>query len=272
MATSCNLNEYPVFDDADAFIAFDNTSMSVSESVGTISIPVTLASVAGIETTAAYSVTAGTAAESTNYSLVDPTGVLSFDSENRTAYVELNIVDLAGEFTGDVKFTVELTNSGSVNFGSSSVCTVTIVDNDHPLSSIIGTYYAAEPNSYFYGNGYPVTLTLEKDETDVSIVWITGLADYGETFYGTVNEDCTEIYLPLGQESTETYYGAFVLEACDADLNTVSSGNWVLTITESGSSVTLSNDLESAAFAMTGVYEGSYWDVYMPPFSAVKID
>ena len=41
---SCNLNEYPEFDNADAFVAVQQTSASIAENGETLSIPVMLTS------------------------------------------------------------------------------------------------------------------------------------------------------------------------------------------------------------------------------------
>ncbi|MFI3265487.1 MAG: Calx-beta domain-containing protein [Rikenellaceae bacterium] len=274
MATSCNLNEFPTFNDDDAFVAFDSTSVSVSETKGSVIIPITLASVEGIETTIAYTATDGTAVAGVNYDLADPTGILSFDSETRTAYIEMSIYNLEGEFTGDLSFTIDITNTGSVDAGASSTCTVTITDEDHPLAAIIGTYYTA-PDSYFYGTAYTWNFTLSKDETDTSLVWITGLVDYDDVFYGTVSDDKTELYVPLGQTAVSIYYsgyGPFTLYGCDADVNVVTSGNMVFKIDYSGSAITLTSEDMGPAVTMGGDYEGYYWDVILPPFSGVKID
>ena len=47
---SCNPNEYAKFDDKDAFVAFGGATYSINENGGVLEVPVTLASVKGIET------------------------------------------------------------------------------------------------------------------------------------------------------------------------------------------------------------------------------
>ena len=46
VAFSCSdLNDYPAFEDSKSFAAFDVSSVSVNENAGTVSIPVTVASI-----------------------------------------------------------------------------------------------------------------------------------------------------------------------------------------------------------------------------------
>ena len=72
-ASSCNLNEYPVFNDDDAFVAFDDESRSFDEPLTAgatvqVEVSVTLASVAGISTDVVYDAVSGTAVEGSSSS------------------------------------------------------------------------------------------------------------------------------------------------------------------------------------------------------------
>ena len=131
VAVSCDLNKTPVFDDADAFAAFDVTAVTVNEDAGTVSIPVTIASVNPMAATISYTVEDGSAKAGTNYSLVDESAVLVFDGENRTRNIEININNV-DEYTGNLSFTVRIISAGSLKVGAESECTVTIADLNHP--------------------------------------------------------------------------------------------------------------------------------------------
>ena len=154
---SCDVNKPDIFDDANAFVAFDNETMSIDEvmdGTSTLTVPVTLASVAGIEESVSFRLVDGTAEEGVNYELLTTSGVLNFNAENRTQNIEISIL-YDGEYTGNLTFTIEFVNTGSVNQGAENTCTVTIVDSDHPLAPLFGTYT-------FSGNNYwdgPVTWT-----------------------------------------------------------------------------------------------------------------
>jgi len=219
---SCNKNEAPVFDDAKAFIAFSKTSTTISEDADTISIPVSLASVAGLEGSVTFKVVADTVTkvvgsdtiklypkDSVNYVILTEGGTLKFDKNNRTQ----NIV-VAGvycpDYTGDLSFRIIL-ESKTQQLGYAKECTVVISDIDHPLTSILGAY-TAETTSSAYQN--PWTMTFYKDEKDDHMVWIdnifanSGWSDATTRIYGNVKEEggaLTSIVIPLGQTVEYTY-------------------------------------------------------------------
>lgn len=201
-AFSCSkLNETPVFDAAESFVAFDKASVVIAENGGVVSLPVSVASIDPTAVTVAYEVVDGTAAAGTNFSLADASATLVFDGTARSANIEINVVDIAGKFTGDLTFTVNLVSAGSLKIGANSSCTVTISDLDHPLLDILGLY-TAKGESYFNG---PATWDAEfiKDATDITKVWMRGLAPGfaypTDLIYGTVSEDHNTITVPIGQ-------------------------------------------------------------------------
>lgn len=214
LLTSCELNEIPKFNEDDAFASFGKTSVEISEQGGTLAIPVILASVEGISTTVTYKIVDGTAKSGTHFSPVDGSATLSFDANNRTSNILININDLSGLYTGDLNFTVELLNSPDVSIGSDNVCSVTINDEDHPLAAILGDYNASG-ESYFNGPEQ-WTISLLKDPDDESIVWIDNLVNGGSNLavYGVVNSEMTEIKVPAGQRIAESSsYGFIELKA-----------------------------------------------------------
>ena len=217
MLASCDKNEPNVFDDKDAFVAFDAVSVSYNEDYSnegaTFKIPVTLASVKGLEETVKFEIVTPeqkAAVAGVNYELVTTTGVLSFDAEHRTQYIEFKTMP-DGEYTGDLKFSVKLLESETLAVGSESECTVTICDIDHPLTFMLGSYTATGVN---YWNG-PVTwtMTFYKDAEDDHKVWIDNLfqvdnwAAEDTRYYGIVSDDNTTLNIPFGQTS-EYIYGA----------------------------------------------------------------
>ena len=206
---SCNLNDYPTFQESDSLVAMDKSAIIVDETVGTISIPVTIASIDPIKTAVTYEVVENTAQLGTDFTLEDDSAVLSFDGKERTKYI---VVDI-GRYTGDLSFTINLLSAGkTLNLGANASCTVKISDLDHPLGSILGSY-TAKANDYF-GGGATVTwtLTMYKDDVDTKVVWIDGITAYfAEKYpsadfrvYGNVSADLTTISIPLGQVLPET--------------------------------------------------------------------
>jgi hypothetical protein len=212
---SCDKNEPNVFDDKDAFVAFDAVSVTYAEDYSkdgaTFKIPVTLASVKGVEETVKFEVVTPEqkgAVAGVNFELVTTTGVLSFDAEKRTQYIEFKTMT-DGEYTGDLKFSVKLLPSETLPVGSESECTVTISDIDHPLTFMLGSYTAEGVN---YWNGPTTwTMTFYKDAEDDHKVWIDNLfekeswAADDTRYYGIVSDDNTTLNIPFGQESEYKY-------------------------------------------------------------------
>lgn len=274
--TSCNMNEYPKFDDKNAFVAFDVQSLSANEDVKTISIPVTLASVKGISSSVTYEVVEGTAKEGIDYTLTDGAATLNFDSNNRTQNIVINIIERAGLFTGDLKFSIKFKSTGNVADGEANTCTITIKDKDHPLAAILGKY-TAKGVSYFAGKEITWTMTIRKDASDVTKVWIynffgnDGWADDDMLVYGVVNEDKTIITVPFGQASEYIYKNGspVYFYGMDADLNgyDAGEGNWNIKILNNGANLDFG---EYGIWAQIGGTGGGAISVIMPGITATK--
>lgn len=199
--SSCDkLNENPEFNDSQAFVAFDKSSMNVQENGVTLNVPVTLASIAGLSGSVTYNVIDGSAKLGEDFTLADPSGTLTFDAENRTQDIVINVINHDGVFTGDISFTIELSAGGVVKPNNESSCKVTIIDLDHPLAAILGTWKATA-TSYFSGSE-TWEMEFAKDPADVSIVWISNFVSGGSNLpiYGVVNEEQTQILIPVYQE------------------------------------------------------------------------
>ena len=210
-ALSCSkLNETPVFEDSKSFVAFGQTYYTVNEDAGVFKIPVTVASPDMQKVTVSYSVADSTAKAGVNFSLVDESEVLVYDGTSYTKDIEINITHIAttaeqSGYTGDLIFTVTLESAGDLDLGFNKTCTVKIVDLDHPLAAILGEYKVT--GTYYNGSAAEWTLTMDKDETDVTVVWIDkpgyfaqAAASWGDfSVYGNVSEDLKTITIPCGQ-------------------------------------------------------------------------
>ena len=203
LLASCNINELPEYDDSNAFVAFTSSSVNVGEEEGSKQVEVLLTSIGGIETTVNFEVTpdetAG-AVEGKHYT-IEGSKSLTFKKDAPTQKITLNIID-NDTFDGDVKFTIKLLDPEGVQLGASKTCSVTIEDDEHPLLFILGTLSAKGP-SYFNGDS-EWEVRIAKDDSDLSKVWIYNLVPGGSSssspVYGIVNDDKTEIRIPVGQE------------------------------------------------------------------------
>lgn len=243
LAASCSKNQPPVFDDSRAFVAFDKPTVSINEAIvepdGTIvpqtavlRVPVTLASTKGIAETVKFTVKDEeflykdyidpegdlkdksnwidkTAHEDVNFKLKTTSKTLTFTAEQRTQYIEFDVLYL-DTYTGDLKFDIVLSKPESIDLGFNTTCVVVISDVNHPLTAILGDYAADSTTEAAKG---PWTMTLLKDETDDHMVWFfnlfgnAGWADYDTMFYGNVDDDLSKINIPFGQTSEYLYGG-----------------------------------------------------------------
>lgn len=230
-------NEPSVFDDSNAFVAFNTASANIDEdSADTLRIAVTLASVAGLNERISYTVVDGTAKDGVNFTIPDASRTLSFNAENRVQYIEV-VPKADGLYTGDQTFTIKLNASDNVKLGAASSCTVKIGDIDHPLTPILGEYDLSGED--YWDGPSTWTLTVFKDDTDDHMVWFDDLFNNagwsGEPelrFYGNVDDDMTTIVIPLGQEAEYAYSNGkhLYLRGLSPDLYSIDSGNLVVKI------------------------------------------
>ncbi len=256
---SCDLNETPVFDDKDAFVAMDISSATVDENAGKVIIPVTIASIDPMQTSITYEVKDSTAKAGANYTLTDESAVLMFDGKARTMNIVINIVDRPGVADGDLIFTVNLVNAGkTLNLGDNVTCTVKISDLDHPLADILGTYTVTQ--SDFAQGDVSYDMTISKDDKDPTVVWIYPIcplaSQIGMAVYGNVSEDHKTISIPCGQTLDTLVFGEYTY---DNGHYFVSSGNITMTsatpgvfTTEQGIGIIEGNSLYAGGVILQG--------------------
>lgn len=274
---SCDVNKPDIFDDDNAFVAFDKGTMSITEAAGAkLSIPVTLASVAGIEESVSFKVVDGTAVAGTNFELLTVSGVLNFDAENRTQYIEFEILP-DGKFTGDITFSVEFVNTGSVQAGAENKCTVTIMDSDHPFSAVLGTYSVTGISGRAGGEA-TWTASISADPSDINRLLLTDFVDLGGSglegalvYYGTIDDEMTTITIPIGQ--TATFSGTdFYLWGMDASEADIETGTITVTILKDGDTVTGLDfgDTMGIEVVVTEGPNAGYWGFVYPGITATK--
>ncbi len=251
---ACNVNDYPVFDDKDAFVAFSSERFIVDEDTGKVRIPVRLSSLNGKTSTVTFELKDSTALSGTDYALSGGASVLTFDGSNPVQYIELNIKDHLGTFTGDKLFGITITNATNVNIGSMKTAYVTIADIDHPLSALLGKY-TVTANSYFDG-AVSWEINIEKDAKDLSKVWLSNFVVDGTAantkVYGVVNAEKNKIEIPVNQSlaSTSTLRGFDDKDINKADL--MPDGSKLVMNLTSDSPVTFKIDFPYGAQAASG--------------------
>lgn len=258
--TSCNPNDYPEFDDADAFVAFTSRALSVDETGGSIEVPVLLTSLAGLEGTATIEVvdSLSTAEEGTHYT-IEGSKTLNFTKDAPTQKLTVKVVDNA-EFTGDVKLALNITTATGVNIGNNVTCTITIVDDEHPLGFLFGTYKTVGESNF--GGTVEGSVVLVKDDNDINTVWIGNMVPgaTSEYVYGIVNEDKTEIKIPVGQViATSSSYPLISLEGfAYPDMTSMEAGASITAYIQEDGSIIIYDAYGSCVFDAGGAQLGWY--------------
>jgi hypothetical protein len=155
---------------------------------------------------------------------------------------------------------------------------VTITDDEHPLLFILGTMQAAG-ESYYNG---PETwnMTFAKDEKDISKIWISNLVNGGSSastpVYGVVNEEKTEIRIPVNQViAVSSTYALIRLEGFlgpDGDEDIPDGGYITGAIAEDGT-ITLADWIASSVYfdANASSFAG-YYNVFLSGVTIKKVD
>lgn len=270
LASCSKMNDYPTFNPDDSFAAFDNVAYTVTEDCGSLSIPVSIASIDAQKVNVALKAVEGTAKSGTHFELVGD-GVLRFDGKARTMVVDVNIISKVGEYTGDLDFSLELVSAGSLKLGANKTCKVTISDLDHPLAAILGEYTG---KAYDYFDGAPVSwkANFMKDAKDVTVLWIDAPTAY---FQGTYPSADFRIYAKVADDKKSFTVSLGQVLASKASGNTVSlwgfdgsgvydGGSITFTLDESGKTFTIEEGWGWGIGYLTSSDQVSLYDLYSP--------
>jgi hypothetical protein len=269
---SCDINKYPTFNDKDAFVAFRKTSMNIAENGSKIDIPIALASLSGITATVTCEAVDGTAKKGIDFNIIGD-GSISFSSDKREDTLSIEIINRAGIYTGDLKFTVVFsTMPNGINTGDANTLTITINDLDHPLASILGDYTAT--GEKYKAGVQSWTMTLKKDASDDHKVWFFDLANLGSwkgddvMYYGIVNDDLTSITIPFGQDSEYKYSNgnAVKLLGLDSKLDGFDEGSTTVSVLNGGKNL----DFGSEWGFWCNIEGAGYIAITLPGITAVK--
>lgn len=134
-----------------SYVRFNAEAYSVKEDAGTVRLPVYAYPKNGetsfpraeeAYTEVSFEIVENSAKAGENFTVEPANGILTFDGES-VAYITLNITNLEGEYTSDLDFTIKLTGATrDYTIGAFHTASITIVDNDHPLAAILGSYTA----------------------------------------------------------------------------------------------------------------------------------
>ena len=275
LLASCNINELPEYDDSNAFVAFTSSSVNVGEEEGSKQVEVLLTSIGGIETTVNFEVTPAETAgavEGKHYT-IEGSKSLTFKKDAPTQKITLNIID-NDTFDGDVKFTIKLLDPEGVQLGASKTCSVTIEDDEHPLIFILGTLSAKGVSDFNGDTEWEVRIA--KDDSDLSKVWIYNLVPGGSSssspVYGIVNDDKTEIRIPVGQEvAVSSSYPHILLNGFYGDTEEkIPTGGYITGEIAEDGTISIKDYFGSQVFSDDAASNSLGWYNLMDPIITLK--
>lgn len=198
----------------ETFATFDAVTFSVDETVGRVSVPVSIYNPTGSEVQVTVKAVDGKAVSGVDYEIVSPaSGILTFSGTTTSQTVEVEITDFSGEFTGSKDFAIEIASAtAGVGVGNLNTARFTIKDLDHPLAAFIGDWSGAPLVDFFYGDQYTLNITIAANDDDptFSSVYIQNIDPYFASagynsnngfniFLAVANEDRTQLLLESGQ-------------------------------------------------------------------------
>ncbi len=254
------------------------TTVSESESVGSVTIPVMLSSVKGDNNTSVtFKVVEGAAKEGVNFTVEPASKVLTFNGTD-SLDITINIVNNPGVFTGSLDFQIELVSAtNDYQIGGTSVANFTIKDDDHPLANFFGTFSGPAPG--YWGDNYTAEVQVLADPKDVDKVLIynldTYLASNGLTastgkyniFSGSVDTEKRQITIPSGQKTgyVSSSQGNLYVVGFDAPSVDDATGYSDIVFNYSSDYKTISVPNGYACRTSQG-----WWEIYVGPMTFTK--
>ena len=263
LSASCNRN---IEFQHETFATFDAVTFSVDETVGRVSVPVSIYNPTGSEIQVTVKAVDGKGVSGVDYEIVSPaSGILTFSGDVTSQNIEVEITDFSGEFTGSKDFTIEIASAtAGVSVGNLNTARFTIKDLDHPLAAFIGDWTGAPLVDYFYGDQYTLNLTIiaNDDDPTFSSVYVQNIDPYFasagfnaangcNTFLAVANTERTQLTLESGQPIG--YKTCQLIGFDGPDLSTASTTQYLLFDLNADGTLTIPN-----AYGVYNAGEGWY--------------
>lgn len=204
-AVACDEVYAPEFDASKyAFVAFEGTEYTVKEDADTLLIPVSVAAGKGEDVQVTFSVKAGTtngAVLGTDYKILNANNTVVVEEGVGIGYIAVATIG-NDVYDKNKTFSITLTGNSANYFTSEDAGTVvvTISDNEHPLSIVLGSYGEVD---YTYADGTadnaaPYAVTIAPVEGSETSVTIANFWDGGEVIQAEVDVPNKTLTIPAG--------------------------------------------------------------------------
>lgn len=266
MFTSCDdTNEPIILQDGDKFIAFENSTATVLEEGDKVGILVYIAGVSGNGGSVNFEFDttdfANPAIQGVDFSVVNTDQTLNFASTYGYDTIWIQPID-NDIYDKDKKVSIILSNpTNDFNLGANYSLTLTVVDNEHPLSLVIGSY-TATATSYFNG-GETWTVSTYPDPDDETVLWFIDLVNQGTNLdvFGVVDLDAMTVELPVGQDIWESASQPAILSGFygPSGADEIPTGGVITGTIDASGNITILDEFGSA---LTGANDGFWYNIY----------
>lgn len=260
---SCeDLNEPIVLNDSDKFVAFNSaTTLIQEESTQKIGILVYIASVSGSGCTVNFDFdTTGIevpALEDIDFTLLNDSKTLTFNNYYGYDTIWIETIDNLDYTTNKSIKIVLLSATNNVNLGAMSTNTLTLIDNEHPLGKLIGSYTVSGTDEY-WGDPYSETVTVSAiSETELEMNIWNGFGVPNKIF-ATVDIATSTITFPSYQNFGNWNYGDVHFGSHDGSF-VPSQSIPVTAVYDIDGDFTL---LNWGGYFWSGTNEGLWWQAY----------
>jgi hypothetical protein len=204
--SACETEEYTI---SESYALLNATSVSGPENGGPIAVPVIIGTPGGGATTISFEFSTegfdNAAEEGVDFTLVNDSKTLTANgSALDTIWIQPVDNDVFG---GDLAVNVILTSASSgYAIGDQDTCSVTIVDNEHPLAQWIGSYTVNAVSNRDPGNWDEVwNVVTSPNPGDVNQLFITGIAGSSSAIVATLDLNSNTITVAAGQNAAGGY-------------------------------------------------------------------
>jgi len=261
---ACEKNEPIMFENENSFISFLSSARSVSEAtmvegepvVNTLAIPVMLVTFDNSPVTVEFDFSVegipeeAQAHEDDAFVLLNDSKTLTFSGGladgSTMGYDTIYIQTIDDEiFTGNRRFDIKLlSNSAGYSFGTRSSIRVTIIDDEHPLNIVLGTYNV-EATSYFGGSANTTieTSAVEGTLEQVSFPLAQLIPGWGvpesALVYAIVDVEEKTFNIQIGQDYASFGYGPCKISGYDPEFTRMEDGLFVRGTFDEDGTITL---------------------------------
>jgi hypothetical protein len=219
LSASCEKETF-YFDNSNALVAFENSEASITENEQIIKIPVTLVATAGSAVTVEFDFAdtlnseLNLATEGKDFELINSSKTLTFEKGVGIDTITIKTIDNDLADGNKNVWIVIKGNSAGYNIGyaegANSAKLLSIIDDEHPLSSFVGSYYSECTPIWWGAYWWNSVVNVDPDDPNGLLISAFGWSKqpYGDfVVKATVDIDAETITIAAGPTQIAEAYG-----------------------------------------------------------------